>query len=190
MSQPRSIGDLNQNPKNPRKITEAKLLSLKKSLQEFGDLSGFVFNKRSEQLVGGHQRAQVIPKASQIIVTNYYEPATKNGTTAVGYVVIGKERFAYREVDWPEAKERAANIAANKGAGDWDNDQLAEWMQELEQSNFDLDLTMFDEEERANFINSKRDVEFQASDEPSIKKEGKKSVCPNCGEAFTVAGRV
>jgi len=31
---------------NPRKITDKKLEMLKKSLEEFGDLSGIIFNRR------------------------------------------------------------------------------------------------------------------------------------------------
>ncbi|CAK9250661.1 unnamed protein product [Sphagnum jensenii] len=59
------------------------------------------------------------------------------------------ERFAYREVYWDENREKAANLAANKGAGEWDLPQLSTWLKDLSvpDLDFDLGLTMFDEDE-------------------------------------------
>lgn len=146
------VKDLKPNPKNPRTITDAKLEQLKKAMLEFGDLSGVVYNRRSEQLVGGHQRAKNFADA-EIVITKTYDKPTKTGTVAIGYLKQGVERFAYREVNWDKHREMAANIAANKGAGEWDMPELGQWMKEL--GNFevdlDLDLTMFDEEERDQF---------------------------------------
>ncbi len=56
-----SLGQLEGNPKNPRRITDKKLDMLKKAVSEFGDLSGIVFNRTTGQLVGGHQRVKVLP---------------------------------------------------------------------------------------------------------------------------------
>ena len=142
-----SLGQLDGNPKNPRRITDKKLDMLKKALSEFGDLSGIVFNRKSGQLVGGHQRVKVFSPDSKIVIRKNYEKPTRTGTVAEGFVEIDGEEFAYREVEWTDAKEKAANIAANKGAGDWDFSQLSEWMLELDHQNFDMDLTLFDEEE-------------------------------------------
>lgn len=44
------------NPGNPRKITDAKLAQLKKSMLELGDISGVVFNVNTGNVVGGAQR--------------------------------------------------------------------------------------------------------------------------------------
>lgn len=54
---PMKVKNLKANPENPRTITDAKLLQLKRSMERFGDLSGIVFNRRSGNLGGGHQRA-------------------------------------------------------------------------------------------------------------------------------------
>ena len=142
-----TLGELKANPKNPRRISDQKLDMLKKALLEFGDLSGIVFNVKSGQLVGGTQRAKVLPPDSKIVIRKTYTKPTKTGTIAEGHVEIDGEQFSYREVDWSKDKEKAANIAANKGAGEWEFSQLNEWISELEQSNFDLSLTMFDEDE-------------------------------------------
>lgn len=139
------IKDLKPNPKNPRKITDKKLKALKKSMDEFGDLSGILFNKRTGQLIGGHQRKQILESVGAQSID-----VREDGH---GFITLNNgEVFSYRQVDWDENKEKAANIAANKGAGEWDMIQLGEWFKELDEMDFDLDLTMFDEEEREQFF--------------------------------------
>lgn len=145
--------DLAANPQNPRKVSDAKLAQLQKSLREFGDISGVVFNRTTGNLVGGHQRNKNFDDNSEVKITKVFETPSKSGTVALGYILHEGERFAYREVRWPRHKEMAANIAANKGAGEWDLPQLGEWMRELGNfdSDFDIELTLFDQEERQNF---------------------------------------
>lgn len=136
---------LKENPRNPRKISDQKLKQLAKSLKEFGDLGGIVFNRTTQQLVGGHQRLRALEDVG-------IEKIEKDDL-GHGFVHLKNgERFAYREVDWDENKEKAANIAANKGAGEWDIPKLTEFMVELDIAGFDLDLTMFDEKERKPYL--------------------------------------
>ena len=125
------LKDLAPNPRNPRKITDKKLVQLEKSLKKFGSLDGIIFNKKTGRLIGGHQRQKVL----------------KDGTIKGNWIEWNGHKFPYREVEWDEAMEKAANIAANKGAGEWDKEILGEWFSELKSLNFDLDLTMFDEDE-------------------------------------------
>lgn len=168
------IKDLTPNPKNPRTITDKKLKMLKKSIEEFGDLSGFVFNKNTNRLVGGHQRAKIFDPKTKIIIEKKYESPTKTGTIAEGFAEYEGERFLYREVQWDENKEKAANIAANKGAGEWDLSELSNWMQELDSIKFDLDLTMFDQEERDAFFPEKIEEGLTDPDEvPDVPMEPK-----------------
>lgn len=137
------LNELRPNPKNPRTITDPQLDALKRSLAEFGDLSGFVFNRRSGQLVGGHQRTKVLPPDAPITISGYVQP-TKSGTVADGFVMVDGEKFTYREVDWDETKEKAANLAANKHGGSFDMIQAGEWLTELQEMKFDISLTGFD----------------------------------------------
>lgn len=130
---------------NPRKITKSELDRLKKALEEFGDLSGIVFNRRTGRLVGGHQRCKVMPQDATIEITKTYDIPTRTGTVSEGYIIIDGERYTYREVDWDETKEKAANIAANAHGGDWDEEKLHILLKELTAiPDFDLDLTGFD----------------------------------------------
>lgn len=169
------LSDLKPNPKNPRKITDKKLKALKKALEEFGDLGGIVFNRRSGRLVSGHQRIQVLPKDANIIYEQFSDHM-KNGTVALGHIMLDDEPFSYREVDWSDEKEMAANIAANKGAGEWENDSLREMLLQLDSANFDLSLTMFDNHEIETTLGLKDDKKKDK------EKSGKKRevVCPEC----------
>lgn len=145
------IKDLAHNPENPRKISDEKLQMLKKSLAKFGDLSGIIYNTKTKRLVGAHQRTKIFDPETPITITNRFSKPTKTGTVAEGYVEIGKDRFSYRETYWDEATEKAANIAANKGAGEWDDGKLTAWLGELNDLDFDMDFTMFDSKELAKF---------------------------------------
>lgn len=138
------LKDLKPNPKNPRTITDAKLDQLKKALTEFGDLGGVVYNARTEQLIGGHQRSKLFSENAKVVIERHYDTPTRTGTIAEGYIEFEGERFRYRQVDWDVTKEKLANLAANKGAGDWDQILLAEWFTELGDLDVDLDLSMFD----------------------------------------------
>lgn len=131
------LSDLSPNPRNPRRITDKKLEMLKKSLAEFGDLSGIVFNKTTGNLVGGHQRLKVLPPDAEIDMESHSH----------GHITINGDRFNFRVVEWDETKEKAANIAANKHGGEWDFTLLNEWLLELDAANVDMDLTGFDASE-------------------------------------------
>lgn len=145
------ISALKPQPENPRTITPAKAAQLKKTLLEFGDLSGIVFNKKTQHLVGGHRRVENFSPAGDVVYTRKFKKPTRAGTVAEGYVTLSGERFSYREVSWPLAREKAANIAANKNAGEWNLPALGKWIKELGSFDvdFDLELTMFDAEEIA-----------------------------------------
>src|SRR3990167_3982250 len=125
------IKDLKPADYNPRKITDEQLKMLNKSLQKFGDLSGIVFNRRTGNTVGGHQRLKCLPPDAKIEKKDLKEK-TRTGTVAQGFVIFdGDEKHTYREIDWDEAMEKMANIAANKHGGDWDDDKLGELLKEL-----------------------------------------------------------
>jgi hypothetical protein len=128
------LDDLNPDPRNPRNINDVDFENLKALLDKYGDLSGIVRNRRTNQLVGGHQRVERFRANGEnaaIQITQRYDEPTKRGTVALGYVVIDGEPFTYREVDWDIALQRAANIAANRAGGEWNKDLLTENVFEL-----------------------------------------------------------
>lgn len=182
------VSDLNPNPKNPRIVTDEKLSMLKKTVIEFGDLSGIVFNRKTKRLVGGHQRTKLNDEDTPVEITKKYSKPTKTGTVAEGFILLEGERFTYREVQWSEQREKAANIAANKGAGEWDLPQLSDWMKDLSSfdADFDMDLTGFDEDERQDFfkVASSSDDESE-NQKRATSKSRLEHTCPECGCKFT-----
>lgn len=140
----RTVKTLKAAAYNPRTITKDELARLKKAFYEFGDLSGIVFNRRSGQLVGGHQRTKVLPKNAPIEITEHLPAPDRTGTIAHGYIVLDGVKYSYREVDWDDQREKAANIAANRHGGEFDKEKLGILLQELAQTpEFDLELTGF-----------------------------------------------
>ena len=106
MDKPQSIDDLKSAPYNPRSISPEAIEGLKASLHEFGDISGLVWNARTGHLVTGHQRLRALKEKHGAESLRLQDGAV---VTPTG------ERFPVRVVDWPETKEKAANVAANSG---------------------------------------------------------------------------
>ena len=105
----KTTSELAADPSNPRTITDEAAAGLGHSIKEFGDLSGIVFNKRTGELVCGHQRMAQIRKAY-----GEQEIEIVDAQAGIGRIVIDPEHyFQVRIVDWSQARQRAANVAAN-----------------------------------------------------------------------------
>lgn len=142
------ITDFEPNPLNPRTISEEQLSMLREAMNSFGDLSGLVVNKTTGRMIGGHQRVKILGEAPVKVLRRYPKP-THKGTVAEGFVMYQGERFVYREVEWTEAKEKAAMIAANKHGGDWDLPDLAALVADLNGSGLESVLGFTDDELKA-----------------------------------------
>jgi hypothetical protein len=177
-----TVGSLNFSPYNPRKISDKQLEMLKKSMLEFGDLSGIVFNIQTQHLVGGHQRMKHLDVSWQIIKQPHSDSV---GTVALGNIQTPFGLWSYREVDWPEKKEMAANIAANKHGGEFDIPVLKEIILNIDDGSMDLELTGF----------NRHEVELMMTATKQEKKEKnleeKRIIhCPACGHEFSVLEEV
>lgn len=120
---------------NPRIITERELKGLTTSYETYGDLSGVVLNVATNTLVSGHQRLKTIGDRKTNVVKVKHKD--KVGTVALGHIEVttdsGVIKIPYREVNWTDRKaEAAANIAANAGGGQFDNDKLGALLEELD----------------------------------------------------------
>nr|WP_255724706.1 site-specific DNA-methyltransferase [Shimazuella soli] len=120
-----SIEQINPALYNPRldlKSSNPEYARLKRSIEEFGFVEPLVWNERTGNLVGGHQRFKIL---------------LDQGRTEVECSVV----------DLDEQKEKALNIALNKISGDWDLLRLKDLLEELDVGDFDVELTGFDHEE-------------------------------------------
>ncbi len=119
------IGQLNPAAYNPRKDLQPgdpEYEKLKRSMQEFGYVEPIVWNKRTGNIVGGHQRYKVL---------------LEMGLQEVDCVVV----------DLDETKEKALNIALNKISGEWDMSLLSDLLSDLMEDDFNIEITGFDFEE-------------------------------------------
>lgn len=96
---PASLDDLKPAPYNPRQISDDAAAGLRYSMESFGDLSGVVWNSRTGHLVCGHQRVGQLRSMGAALHD--------------GSIKTSQGDFPVRVVDWPEGKEKAANVAAN-----------------------------------------------------------------------------
>lgn len=133
----RNANELQFAAYNPRTINEHDFGALGTSMTKFGDLSAIVNNRRTDTLVGGHQRLRNLLQQfkDQVVIEirDRYDQPDEFGTTALGYISVAGTtlRFPYREVDWPIEIEKAANIAANRIQGEFDIDMVANLTAEL-----------------------------------------------------------
>lgn len=144
------LSDLKEAKYNPRVISSKRLENLAKSIIQYGDLSGVVFNKRTNTLISGHQRLKTLREAgikTKIITKKVKD---KHGTIEEGFIHASTEhgeiRLPLRVVDWTDKKsEMAANIAANAHGGDFDRAKLGAILAKLEPGKkFDIDLIGLD----------------------------------------------
>lgn len=105
-----SLADLAADAANPRDISEESAEGLRNSIKRFGDLSGIVFNKRTGELVAGHQRVNQI--RAEFGDALAIEPINE-AASLFGIRVSAEQYFPVRVVDWSTAMQRAANVAAN-----------------------------------------------------------------------------
>lgn len=139
------LQDLKPADYNPRVKLESGMEEyekLKQSILEFGFVDPPIFNKRTGNLVGGHQR---VAAAKDLGLCEEIEVSV---------------------VDLPLDKEKALNVALNKISGRWDDDKLALLLKELDADI--LDLSGFGEDEIQDVIEQydmRLDMENEAIDD-------------------------
>ena len=161
-----SINELNPAAYNPRKdlkTGDPEYEKLKKSIIEFDYIDPIVWNKRTGNIIGGHQRFKILQE-------------------------LGKEEIEVSVVDLDETKEKALNLALNKTGGDWDLPALKELLEELKVGDIDIEITGFDEAELEK-LNAKFDpIDIGEEEDESPEQKPQKEIyhCPKCGFEFEV----
>jgi DNA modification methylase len=126
-----SISRINPASYNPRRDLQPgdpEYQKLLKSLDEFDCVEPLVWNRRTGNLVGGHQRFKILSARGDLEVL-------------------------CSVVDLSPEKEKALNIALNKISGEWDDQRLAELLDELiKETDFDFEVTGFELPEATKLI--------------------------------------
>src|SRR6266540_2619202 len=125
-----AIDDLRPDPANPRRISEAELEALTRSLKEFGFVLPVLARREDKTVIGGHQR------------------------------LIAARRLGYKTVpvtflDLTVEQARLLNVGLNKTSGSWDNELLARLLADLNQApDLDLSLSGFADDEITKLLKS------------------------------------
>lgn len=145
------------NPRKKLKKGDKEYEKIKQSLLKFGYVDPIIVNK-DMTVIGGHQRLTVLKDLD-------YETAK---------CVI---------VDLPKEDEKALNIALNKITGQWDDALLADLLLDLQESDFNLDLTGFEPPEIDNILSNVHDKEL-SEDEFDVEEELKKPTLSRHGDIW------
>lgn len=145
------------NPRKKLKKGDKEYEKIKQSLLKFGYVDPIIVNE-DLTVIGGHQRLTVLKDLD-------YE------TAKCVIVKLSKE------------DEKALNIALNKITGQWDDALLADLLLDLQESDFNLDLTGFEPPEIDNILSNVHDKEL-SEDEFDVEEELKKPPVSRHGDIW------
>ena len=145
------------NPRKKLKKGDKEYEKIKQSLLKFGYVDPIIVNE-DLTVIGGHQRLTVLKDLD-------YETAK---------CVI---------VDLPKEDEKALNIALNKITGQWDEALLADLLLDLQESDFNLDLTGFEPPEIDDILSNVHDKKL-SEDEFDVEEELKKPTVSRRGDIW------
>lgn len=146
------------NPRKDLKPGDAEYEKLKKSIEQFGYVEPVIWNKKTCNVIGGHQRLKVLAD-------------------------IGEKVIDCVVVDLTEEKEKALNIALNKINGEWDKEKLALLISDLQGVDFDVSLTGFDVAELDELFKDALQDEIH-DDDFDVESELKKPVFSKLGDVW------
>ena len=143
------VNEINPSVYNPRRDLQPgdpDYEKLKKSILEFDMVEPLVWNERTDNLVGGHQRLKVLQE-------------------------LGVENVEVSVVDLSEVKEKALNLALNKISGEWDFPRLKDLLEELDTGNFDIEIMGFDDKEIEDLMTQFNVPEEGLTDDDEIPEQ-------------------
>ncbi|MHB8376670.1 MAG: site-specific DNA-methyltransferase [Dehalococcoidia bacterium] len=125
-----AIDDLRPDAANPRRISDAELEALTRSVREWGFVQPVLVRRADRTVIGGHQRLLA---------------ARKLGIKTVPVIFL----------DLAVEQARLLNLALNRISGTWDTELLARLLADLQPvDGIDLSLTGFDEGELDKLLKS------------------------------------
>lgn len=143
------------NPRKKLKKGDKEYEKIKKSIVEFGYVDPIIVNYDGT-VIGGHQRLTVL--------------------SDLGYKEVQCVQVQIED----ENKVKALNVALNKISGEWNEELLADLMVDLQDADFNLDLTGFEAPEIDQLFSKVHNKEVKEDDfdvdgeltKPTISKQG------------------
>ena len=157
------LGQLRPAAYNPRKAlkpSDKEYQKIKNSIQEFGYVEPIIVNY-DMTVIGGHQRLTVLKDL---------------GYTEAQCVVLHIE---------DEAKVKALNIALNKISGEWNEQLLADLLVDLQDAQFNLDLTGFEAPEIDQLFSKLHNKDIE-EDNFDVEEELKNPAFSHAGDIWTL----
>lgn len=114
------------NPRKDLQPEDAEYQKLRRSIEEFGYVEPIIWNERTGNVVGGHQRLKVL---------------LEQGAEEIECVVV----------DLEEKDEKILNVLLNKVKGRWDIGKLADLLQELDEAGA-MEVTGFEDWELQSLL--------------------------------------
>lgn len=166
-----SIERINAATYNPRvdlQSGDPEYEKLKRSIEEFGYVEPIVWNVRTGNMVGGHQRYKIM--------------VNEQGYTELDVSVV----------DLDDQQERLLNLALNKVSGRWDDEALAVLLDELQAAGVELELSGFEQDEIVKLLSEFKepatdqlgDFENRELDTSEYEESQFDCKCPRCGFVF------
>ncbi|MFA5146804.1 MAG: DNA methyltransferase [Candidatus Omnitrophota bacterium] len=153
------VSEINPATYNPRvdlKPSDPEYQKLKKSIDTFGYIDPIVWNEKTGNLVGGHQRLKIL-------------------------IAYGLKEIEASIVSLGLEKEKLLNLALNKASGLWDEDKLAALLDELmKMPDLDISISGFDLPEISHYIDQARDL--ADDDDLDYQKEAEAIITPETKE--------
>ena len=148
------------NPRKALKPSDKEYQKIKNSIQEFGYVEPIIVNY-DMTVIGGHQRLTVLKDL---------------GYTEAQCVVLHIE---------DEAKAKALNIALNKISGEWNEQLLADLLVDLQDAQFNLDLTGFEAPEIDQLFSKLHNKDIE-EDDFDVEEELKNPAFSQAGDIWTL----
>lgn len=114
------------NPRKDLQPKDAEYKKLRRSMEEFGYVEPIIWNERTGNVVGGHQRLKVLLEK-------------------------GQEDIECVVVDLEDKDEKILNVLLNKVKGRWDIGKLADLLQELDDAG-EMEVTGFEDWELQSLL--------------------------------------
>lgn len=153
------ISELKAHPKNPRKHPKELIERLKKSIQEYGFTNPVLVSK-DNQILAGHARCKAAKE-------------------------LGINEVPTLKLDFEGAKADAYVIIDNKlnEMSEWNVPILVDLIKEIEQSDFDVSLTGFDDDEISDLFSDAYSKEGK-DDDYDVNKALEEATFVNQGDLW------
>lgn len=148
------------NPRKDLQPGDPEYQAIKNSIERWTLLEPLIWNRRTGNLVGGHQRLKILQET-------------------------GATEVAVSQVDLDPAEEKALNLALNKAQGAWDEERLVMTIEELIASGQDLTGTGFTEKDLDRLLSECQGLDFSEQEAAAAEAENTtEHTCPKCGFEF------